>query len=218
MRKLTFCLVVLLAAASLSRADDWKSIGSKDGIEIYRRDVPGSGVVAFKGLGTVDAPLWKVASILLDTKRAPEWADSLVESRVVKRLGTNVYVEYNHIHMPFILKDRDFASRVTIRIDQDARTFALEYTPSDDAVPTTKSVRGEIKFGVFEVISLDSGHSKLEAEMQCDPKGSIPAWVVNFFQKSWPVTTFENLRTQAQKPDIAIPEEFKDVLAPTSRF
>jgi hypothetical protein len=217
MRKLTLC-VVMLAVASLSRADDWKSIGRKDGIEIYRREVPGTGVVAFKGLGAIDAPLWKVASILLDTKRAPEWADSLVESRVVKRLGMNVYVEYNHIHMPFILKDRDFASRVTIKIDPDARTFALEYTPTDGAVPPTKSVRGEIRFGVFEVTALDSGHSRLEAEVQCDPKGSIPAWVVNFFQKSWPVTTFENLRAQAQKPDIAMPEEFKDVLSPTAQF
>ena len=120
--------------------------------------------------------------------------------------------------MPFILKDRDFTSQVTIRIDPDAKRFALEYTPSDDAVPATRSVRGEITSGVFEVTALDSGHSKLEAEMQCDPKGSIPSWVVNFFQKSWPVTTFENLRTQAQKPDIAMPDEFKDVLGPTAQF
>jgi hypothetical protein len=32
------------------------------------------------------------------------------------------------------------------------------------------------------------------------------------------VTTFERLRAQAQKPDIAAPAEFADVLAPTRDF
>ena len=108
------CCVALLALGLSVRAEDWTLVGNEHGIEIYRRDVPGSNVVAFKGQGTIEAPLWKVASILLDTKRAPEWADSLKESRVVRRLGPNTYIEYNHLGMPFILRDREFVSEVLI--------------------------------------------------------------------------------------------------------
>jgi hypothetical protein len=218
-RRAMTCCALLLCIAWRADGDDWKLIGAQHGIEIYRRDVPGSSLVAFRGEGEIDAPVWKVASVLLDTRRAPEWADSLVESRVVKRLAPDAYVEYNHIGMPFILKDREFVSDVTIQIDAEARIFALIYKPSGARVPATHYVRGEIRSGIFQVRSLEQGRrSVLTAEVQCDPKGAIPAWVVNFFQKGWPIKTFEGVRAQAAKPDVVMPDEFKSVLAPILPF
>jgi hypothetical protein len=86
-------------------------------------------------------------------------------------------------------------------------------------VPRTHFVRGKIEYGLFEVTSLEPGRrSKLRAEIQADPKGAIPTWVVNFFQKGWPLNTFQGIRAQAAKPDIAMPPEFKDVLTPTLPF
>jgi len=202
------------------RADDWKLTSNEQGIEVYRRDIPGSDVVALKGKGTVDAPLWKVASILLDTKRAPEWVDSLRESRVLRRLGLTSYVEYNHLGLPFIMKDRDFVSEVRIDVDPRTRAFALIYKPTDDPdVPATPRVRGEIISGSFRATSLEQNkRTELTAELHCDPKGSIPKWIVNLFQKSWPRNTFEAIRIQAAKSNIAMPDEFREVLAPTQQF
>lgn len=213
---------VVFAAAGprAATSDGWSLVTSDRGVEVYRRTIAGSGVVAFKGVGAIDAPLWKVASILLDTKRAPEWADSLKESRVVRRLGPNGYVEYNHLGMPFIVHDREFVSDVTIEVNPAARTFALVYRPTMKTVPTSPHlVRGEILAGRFEAASIEQGRrTQLTAELQADPKGLLPAWLVNIFQRSWPVTTFERLRAQAQKADIVMPPEFADVLAPTRDF
>src|ERR1700680_2667051 len=124
------CCALFLCAAWRADGEDWKLVGNQHGVEIYPRDVPGSDVVAFKGQGTIEAPLWKVASILLDTKRAPEWAESLKESRVVRRLGVNSYIEYNHISLPFIIKDRDFVSEVRIDVDPNLKAFGLIYRPT----------------------------------------------------------------------------------------
>jgi hypothetical protein len=44
------------------------------------------------------------------------------------------------------------------------------------------------------------------------------AWVVNLFQRNWPLTTFEAIRRQADKPDIVMPAPFKDVLEATLGF
>ena len=173
-----------------------------------------------KGTGTIDAPVWKVASILLDTQRAREWVDSLKESRVLRRLAPDRYVEYNHVGGPFLMKDRDFVSDVRITVDPGTRTFALAYQPTDDSgAPTTHNVRGEILSGLFQATSLEPDkRTELTVEVQVDPKGFIPAWIVNFFQKSWPLHTFEAIRAQAAKPDIAMPEAFVDVLTPTRQF
>jgi hypothetical protein len=219
-RVLLLSWVAWLAVAAVADADDWQLIGSERGIEIFRREVPGSGVIALKGKGTVEAPLWKVASILLDTRRAPQWVDSLEESRVLRRLGVNHYIEYNHVHGPLVIKDRDFVSDVIIDVDPLAKAFALLYKPTDDPnVPIAHRVRGEIVSGTFRAISLEKDkRTELTAELHCDPKGSIPKWVVNFFQKNWPRNTFEAIRAQAAKPDISMPDEFSDVLAPTRGF
>ena len=211
---------VLMGAAAATPADDWKSVTSEHGVEIYKRTVPGSDVVAMKGVGLIDAPLWKIASILLDTKRAPEWADSLRESRVLRRLGPTSYIEYNHIGLPLFIKDRDFVSEVTIDVEPSARTFALVYKPTNDpSAPATHNVRGVILDGKFEAVALDDGkRTRFTAELQTDPKGMLPTWLVNLFQRSWPVNTFERLRAQAAKPDIEMPAEFRDVLEPTTQF
>jgi hypothetical protein len=214
--------IVLLSSAAprAATADDWKLTTSEHGVEVYRRTVPNTGIVAFRGIGTIDAPVWRVASILLDTRRAPEWADSLKVSRVVRRLSANAYVEYNHLAMPFIVRDREFVSDVTIEVDANTRTFALVYRPTHDTVAASPHyVRGEILAGRFEAVSIDEGrHTRFTAELQADPKGLLPAWLVNVFQRSWPVTTFEHLRAQTQKPDIVMPAEFQDVLMPTRDF
>src|SRR5438128_317295 len=77
----------VIAFPRLSAGQDWTRVDLVDGIEISRRTAPGTGLVAMRGIGTIEAPVWKVASILLDPPRAPEWVDSLRESRVVQRLG-----------------------------------------------------------------------------------------------------------------------------------
>ncbi|HXD72467.1 MAG TPA: START domain-containing protein [Vicinamibacterales bacterium] len=217
-RRLLAAAAVLFCTARV-QCQDWTRIGSEQGIEVSRRGVPGSRVVAFKGTGTIDAPLWKVAAILLDTRRAHEWADSLVESRVVERLRPDAYVEYNHIAMPFILKDREFVSEVSIQIDGAQKTVSLVYKPTTvEAGATRGRVRGEILSGTFRVQAVDRMRSALTAELQCDPKGAIPAWVANMFQKNWPIKTFEGLRAQAAKSDVDVPDAFKDLLAPVRRF
>ena len=75
-------LITLTSTAMTHAAESptWEKIKDEDGVQIYKRDVPGSDVIAFKGTGLVDAPLDRVATVLFDTSRAPEWIDSLEEA------------------------------------------------------------------------------------------------------------------------------------------
>ena len=73
------------AAASLGEIDD------DDGIVVYRREIPGSPVIAFKGEGDINASILRVASVLVDTSRATEWIDSLTECKTLKQIGEGEY-------------------------------------------------------------------------------------------------------------------------------
>jgi hypothetical protein len=202
-----FCLESI-AIPPASSEPGWEKIKDADGVVAYARNVPGSSVLAFKGEGLVDAPPVTVAWAFLDTERAPEWIADLVSSSVVRWLSPNQYIEYNHLHTPFVMKDRDFVSTVTLTMDRATRQFTIAYgaTQDDVGAPRTDFVRGEIKNSRFVLTPVDGGRrTHLVAEVHCDPMGSVPKWIVNFFQRSWPIDTFYGLRRQVAKSDLKEP-------------
>ena len=222
---LMFALSLVTAFSTLGQATPdhnagWRLFAKSEGVEIFRREVPGSSIIALKGKGVIEAPLWKLAAILLDTERAPEWVDSLGESRMVRRLSPYSYIEYNHIRTPFIMRDREFVSLVQIEVDPKGKRFALHYRPlegSAEVAPSSK-VRGQIVSGAFVLGALSERTTLLDAELHCDPMGSVPKWIINFFQSDWPKDTFQALRIQSTKPDIRIPSDFGSILQATVDF
>src|SRR5262245_45461719 len=97
-------LLVALAVAmsplpgSIAHADPtnlpaWEKIDDDDGIAVFRREVPGSPIIAFKGEGVVNASILRVASVLVDTSRATEWIDSLTEAKTLKKISEDEYIE-----------------------------------------------------------------------------------------------------------------------------
>jgi hypothetical protein len=182
----------------------WEKIGDSDGIVAYRREVPGSPLIAVRGEGIVNASIIRVASVLVDTTRATEWIDRVVESRVVRQLSETETVHYDHIGTPIVMKDRDFVTRAKLEFDSAAKRVIVNMkSTTDPLAPPTDYVRGEIMQSYFILTSIEHGtKTHISVEVHADPKGSIAKWIVNMFQKSWPHNTISRLREQVAKPDI----------------
>ena len=220
MRLLFLLLIGAVAHADMPSAGSqdmgWETVGTDDGVEVYRKELPGTDVFAFKGKGIIDATLPKVANILLDDTRAPEWAEDLIVSKVVRWLHEPTdYIEYNHVGTPFVMKDRDFVSHVVVVPDVSKRSLDVTYNDvADPLAPPTDYVRGELSGSFFRLTEIDQGkRTLLEGVVVCDPKGSVPKWIVNFFQKSWPLDTFRAIRRQAFKTNVVEHPYFKKLYA-----
>ena len=122
---LVFLLLCVSAEATLPEAS-WEAMGDRDGIKTFRQEIPGSPVLAFKGIGTIHAPIAKVASVLLDDKRTPEWVDSVKETRIVLTISKTEVIAYTYVKTPFVMKDREFVTRVRLDIDRAAKTVDSE--------------------------------------------------------------------------------------------
>lgn len=196
----------LYASPSPAQTVPWEKVNvSDDGITVYKREVPGADVLAFRGVGVIDASVAKVASIIIDTKRAPEWVEDLEAASVIRWIDQKSYVEYDHIGTPFIMKDRDFVSVVEMNYDRAKHQLVLHYKSTvDNAAPTTSYVRGDLADTTFVLTEVEGGKTHLDGAILADPKGSVPKWIVNFFQKDWPVDTLRALRKQAAKTDVAV--------------
>ena len=213
---------ILLATAFLSGTvyaasnaqTPWEKFDDVDGIALFRREVPGSDVIALRGEGVVNAPILRVASVLVDTTRSTEWIDRLAEVRVVRKISDDEEVHWTHIETPAVIKDRDFVFDIKLELDPDHKKVSLNYHSVVDAsAPKTDFIRGEFKFGTFTLTSIDGGKkTRVLAEVLADPRGSVAKWIVNMVQKKWAFNTISSLRTQVAKPNIKDSARLKDLL------
>src|SRR5688572_14508578 len=177
----------LLQANQAKKLPPWEKFDEEDGISVYRRDVPGSDVVALRGEGVVAAPILRVGSVLTDISRATEWIDSLEEAKLVRKISDTEYIKWDHIGTPFVLADRDFVFNVKLEFKAKEKQMIVRLKSVEDSTaPKTDYVRGHMIYGMYVLTSIDGGKkTKILTEMLCDPKGSVAKWMVNLFQKSW---------------------------------
>ena len=200
-------LGVVLAPAE-GRADpatgSWERVRTEDGIVVSRKEVPGSPFVAFRGEGDVDAPLLTVGSVLVDVPHEKDWIDGVVEAKILHKVTETEYIMYSHLGMPVPLSDRELVTDVTMTIDPAAKSLTVHMrSVSDPAAPQTGYVRAQLKDSVFVLASIDGGkRTHVTAEIHCDPRGSVPAWIVNLFQRSWGYKTITSLRRQSARAPV----------------
>jgi len=186
----------------------WNKCSNDNGLTTYWSKVEGSQVIAFRGEGIVNAPMEKVASIIIDTARGAEWINSLVESKVIRPISDTEFIEYDHVGIPFpfdsVISDRDFVSDVNIHFDPKTQWMTVSYKPTTDpSMPKLKKYARGIVDCEFKITRMSiQSQTYVEARVFTDPKGNIPKWLVNFFQQGWPQDTFEGLRKQSMKKDI----------------
>lgn len=184
----------------------WEEVSKDEGIVTHRKEVPGSDIVAFRGETIIDATVAKVSNILIDTSRKKEWVAKIIEAKDVREISQYERIEYNATSSGFFaVRDRDFVFRAKVDLNKEKGqvVFTLKSVNDPDA-PETDRVRGWLNESRYILTSIDGGkRTHVVVEINADPRGSVPKWLVNIFQKSWPRKTLENIQKQAAKADVA---------------
>ncbi len=199
-KKLIFLTLFLSINSLASISPNWTPIGEKNGISVYKTEVPGTKVVGFRGETTIYASAEKVMNILLDNDHRKDWVDRLKETKILEQIGPFEYVIYQEFKLPWPLKNRDFVYRGKAERDKDGRVILTLKSEDHKNAPHTKGVRAELKESRYIITPIGKFKSKLEVEILSDPKGSIPVWLVNLIQKSWPEKTLNAIKVQVEKP------------------
>lgn len=195
---------------------EWKKADEGDGITIFERKE--GDLLAFRAEGIVGAPVLDVAGTILDYEHNTEWVDHLEEETILSRPAPGQYIEYTHVGTPFVLKDRDFVCLVTVKVDEPSKTVSIESHSVEDPAKPTEFVRGHVVHNEFRLAPAGPGKTILKGEFHIDPKGSVPKWIVNLFQRAWPKKAFEAIQKRVAKVKPSIPEPLVAVLAPVAKF
>jgi hypothetical protein len=192
-------LIFSLPSHGVEILADWKHIATEKEIEVYRGEIKDSPLVAFKGKATIAAPLPKVLSVIYDVSKIKQWLSDVKEVEVLERQANFGKIEYNRTKAQWPVRDRDFVYQVTVKVmpDQKAVEINIQSTEHPGAPNPKGVVRGELRSGRYFLQALDQERTHLEVEIFADPKGSIPKWMVNLVQKSWPINTISGIRRLA---------------------
>ena len=198
-------LTTWLTAIAGDDATDWKPIYEKDGIEVAKRSVPDSNLMPFRGEGTVDVHIGHLVGVLKTAGLGPEWVDLQVESKELERDSDESAILYNKYDLSWPVSDRDYVMRQTSTYDATKKIVTVTYESIEDArfPPDDCCVRAVAVRTFWKFTYVDAQKTLVEVEVYTDPKGSIPAWLVNMIQRGWPYNSITGLTKRAKQGDVA---------------
>lgn len=196
-----------------SQTDAWNVIENRGGVVTSSRTVEGSPLLGFRGEAHArNVPIGKVMKVFLDTELAPTWVKDLsaVEWTALQGKNRNLCpgghtcdLYFQHYNMPWPVGDREFVLRRAIKVDKRGKAVSASYASvEDDRYPEKDSVvRAESTETSWSFTSDGDGGTHVVIEAVVDPKGTLPANVVNLLQRRWPKSTIRSLLAAAKKAD-----------------
>jgi hypothetical protein len=201
--------LVLVALTVLSpQAHAWSVLMTQAGVTVSQQNVAGSPLMAFRGEGVMDVPIATLVSLLLDDDKATEWVDLQAEHWVISQASTDDKVLYERYDLPFPIDDRDYVISQKASYDEANWVFTLDFeSVSDPAKPPSDCCVRAMAYRTFwRLTKVDDWSTKVEVEVHTNPKGMLPAWLINMIQKDWPWKTISGLVKRAKYGDIT-PDE-----------
>ena len=195
---------ILCVLSPIAYGQDWKPVYEKDGIAVAKKVLPDSSLMPFRGEGIVDVHISKLVGVIKTAGLGPDWVDLQVESKELHRDSDEAAIIYNKYDLSWPVSDRDYLMQQRTTYDADNKVVTVTYEsiedprwPPDDCCVRAVAVRTYWK---FEYVS--ATQTKIEVEVYTDPKGALPAWLVNMIQRGWPYNSITGISARAKKTDV----------------
>jgi hypothetical protein len=205
-RRLFALSAVVLVASALAPgragADDgWVEDANEKGVVVTTKTEAGRGLPIFRGVGTVDAGVFEILAVLDDTAHATDWMADCKSARVVKQINELERIEYNRIAAPWPVADRDTVIRSWVEGSVAKRDVwaRFQQVTSPDAPAVSGVVRMPRLVGFYHLEAIDAGHTKVTYQVDADPGGLLPDWLVKLTSRKLPIETLVGLRKQVAK-------------------
>ena len=202
---ITLCLVLSVfmvgghEAGATDSISEWREIADEEGIKVYQREVAGTSFVSFRGIGVVDADIFDVYAVIFDIKNKVRLLSNCLDYQLLQYKGLGNLVVYTRTGAPFIfISDRDSVLETRVTFENDKKRILATFQKTDDSIfpPKDDAVRTKALKGGWILEAQADGTTKITYEVNADPGGLLPAWLVNLGSRKLPLNTIRNMRGQ----------------------
>ena len=215
-----FALTLLCSLSSPSSAEAapaWESVGLIDGVAVERAEVAGSSLMAFRGQIEVPVSLAKLIYVFRRPEERRHWVDRYHSHQTIEKTQRSELYRIR-FRLPPLISDRDYVLFSKAELDAERREIRVMIgSVEDERAPVNDCcVRAEVRRTFYRFTMLSPTRTRLEVEVHTDPKGSLPSWLVNLIQRSWPAKTLTSLVARAEQVNRSDPsiEEWMQSLTP----
>jgi len=200
-RKAIGWFLLLSAATSSAYAEGaWRTIDEDRGIKVTARDEPGRELPTFRGQGNIHARILEVLAVILDVPGATKWAKGADEASLLRTVDARTHLIYTVTDTPWPVSDRDMIMKRTIQVVKPGEEFHIRLL----CAPKEKAERdGVIRVktcdSYFHLRAVDAETTFVDYQVNLDPGGSLPQWLIAWASKKIPMDTLVSLETQATK-------------------
>jgi hypothetical protein len=205
----TYRLILTLAVLTWPRAGlaaDWEKISDDEGITVYQKKDGDQGTgVSLRGETVIPARLDDILDTMKDNTRAHLWIPMVKTRRDLKQVSPNERIEYTHISMPWPITDRYFINKAKAeRLPSgQMRIFVQSVDQVEESWIEKDKILGFLHYSEFMLTPVGTGErTHMVIEINSDPRGLIPKFLVNAAQKSWPRKFFTGLNRMLQEASL----------------
>jgi len=194
-------LLVALLSSEVSARPGWKRVLTEDGVTVSTREVPGRGFPTFRGVGIIHASIFDVLAVLSDIKRYPEWVESCMTARLLKKHSELERVIYQRTDAPWPVSDRDSVNRSLAVVDLKRQTVNIKFwaVKSKRLRPVDGVVRMEKMRGHYLLTAVSANKTRIDFKVDADPGGLLPTWLAKLATRRLPLRSIQNLRKQVRR-------------------
>jgi len=188
---------------------DWELIVNRNNLQVYRGTKQKNNIYPIRGDFKTNYSPADVMAIMLDIKRKPEWLPKLTRTKLIKRLGPQSWIEYAEIDVPWPCQNRDIVFQIDMKFNANFSkvTIGLK-SVQNDLILNKNNIRALIYPSTFLVtLNNHSQQTLVQSQSFVDPRGSIPRWIVNLFQKTQTIKIAQSLQKRLEEklyPQISI--------------
>ena len=172
----------------------WKQNKNEDGIRVFTKDVQGSALKAFRGVVSIPARLSSIVAVIDDTSIYLKLFHNATYAKDLMRISENEAYKYMITALPWPAKNRDSIIRSNFKQNKKSKIVQITMKSVPNYIPSKPGlVRIQRMTGRWLLVP-EGNNVKVFYEMNVDPSGSLPTWLVNAMSIDLPFITLKNLR------------------------
>ncbi|MFZ9982309.1 MAG: START domain-containing protein [Cyclobacteriaceae bacterium] len=199
MRHLLFLFCLQIPSIGISQ--NWTLRKDQDSIRVYTAHTDDSKFKRIRTDFTIRAEREKLFDFLLKVDNYTTWQFNTVQSRLIEKISSREVIYYNEVSAPWPVSKRDLVIHLKIEENENSPDFKI-LTWSEPNILDVRNgiVRVPFSKGEWKVTENKKGVLIVRFEMQIDPGGAIPVWLVNLTSSVAPYYSFKNLKQMLEGP------------------
>lgn len=189
------------APEALASDAGWEHETTDEGVAVYLKEEAGRNLPVFKGIGTVEGNLFELLAVLDDANRHTEWMANCIKSKILKPINEFDRIMYNRTEAPWPVSDRDVVLEAICSANMERKEFLSQFRnvgfagmPKQEGAVRMPRLRGFWRF-----VAIDERRTKATYQIDADPGGMLPDWVVERASVKLPIQSIVGLRRQVKK-------------------